>query len=897
MSLAHALSPLFDPSSVVMLVDADGAPAWVPGVADRLGRSACRSAVVRLSDFAQGPEPGFDCALIAVERGSVPLALERAIALRCRAAVVLADRVDAAQARRWSEIARAAGLRLLGPGTMGFVRPALALDASRMGLVPGEGNVALVSQSGTLGSAILDWAAGGMIGFSLAVSLGAEVDVDLAQVLDFLANDGRTKSVVVYLEAVRNARSFMSALRALATVKPVIVLKGHRDDGSRRRALTHSGAICGSDAIYSAALRRAGAVQIRLMTQMITAARILASQRWPVGKRIAVLSNGNGPAVLAEDMAKLNAIELPPLGEATSRALRERFPGRPVDNPMDLGVDAEPRDFAYALAALAGDDGCDGVLVMFAPHAGVDGRAITEAVLDAASGLHKQVFACWLGDTTVRPLRELLDGAGIPVFRTPEAAVDAYASVVAFQQNQRLLQQTPRALSGLEPPDLDGARMLIEGVVAERREVLTEMESKALLGAFHIPVTRTVIARSPAEAIVIAEQMGFPLVMKISSPDVVRKSDVGGVTLDVRNASEVRARYAEIIAAVRRAQPQARIDGVTLQAMRGGANGRELYVGVFRDPLFGPVIAFGAGGTRLEVVRDTTLALPPLNRFLARMMIERTRVSEALHEFRGMPGIEFEELERLIVRVSAMVCELPSIVEMDINPVIADERGVIAVDARVVVDSSAGPRGDRYGHMAILPYPDHLTQVSSAPDGHVYTIRAIRPEDADLLQSFVRNMSEESRYFRFISALSELTPRMLVRYTQIDYDRELALVAVSGEGDAPLDAVRAAAGTDAGPAGGDEGERIVGVVRYLLNPDGETCEFAIAIADDWQGRQLGSTLMRAIVDAARAKGLRRIEGYVLANNARMLALMSFLGFEISTWSEDPSLRLAAMALR
>jgi acetyltransferase len=426
--------------------------------------------------------------------------------------------------------------------------------------------------------------------------------------------------------------------------------------------------------------------------------------------------------------------------------------------------------------------------------------------------------------------------------------------------------------------------MLIESVLSERRQVLTEMESKALLGAFHVPVTRTVIARSPTEAIVVAEQIGFPIAMKISSVDVTHKSDVGGVVLNVRNAAEVRAQYNEILASVRRARPEARIDGVTLQAMRRAKFGREVYVGVFRDPLFGPVIAFGAGGNRIEVVRDTTLEFPPLNRFLARRMIERTRVAESLGEFRGAPPIDFEQLETLLVRVSEMVCELPWIAEMDVNPVIADQDGVVAVDARIVVDPAIGASPKRYAHLAILPYPADLVQVRSSPDGQFYTIRPIQPEDADRLQAFVRSMSDESRYFRFISTLAELTPKMLVRYTQVDYDRELALVAVVG----PETAL-------AGSAEPQE-ERIVGVVRYLLNPDRDTCEFAVAIADDWQGKRLGSTLMRAIVEAARAKGLKRIEGYVLAANAKMLGLMSYLGFSIQTDREDPTMKIVSMSL-
>lgn len=880
----HYLASLFDPWSVVLILEGDTPPGWAATMAADLPRAKCPSAVYRLSDGDALPQPGFELALLAVDNRAVAAALDAAAAMHCKAAVVMTDHSDTEDARRWADQAQRAGMRLLGPGTMGFVRPALGLDVGRMGPLPAEGNVALVSQSGVLCGAILDWAAGTMIGFSLVVSLGAEADIDVAQVFDFLANDARTKSVVVYLEAVRKSRSFMSALRALAVVKPVVVLKGHRDDTSRRRALTHSGAICGSDAIYSAALRRAGAVQVRLFTQLFTSAKILASHTWPLGKRLAVVSNGNGPAVLAADMAMWNAIRLPELAPATLSALKASLPRVEAENPLNLGISATPDNFAQALAAISADPGCDGVLVMLAAYDGVEATAITDAVITASKKTRKQIFACWMGDATVRPLRKMLDDAGIPVFSTPESSVDAYSTIATFHQNQQLLQQTPRPLSGLEPPDLDGARMLIEGVVAERRQVLTEMESKALLGAFHIPVTRTVVARSPAEAIVVAEQTGFPVAMKVSAFDIMHKSDVGGVVLNVRNAIEVRSQYAEILAAVRRAQPGARIDGVTLQAMRTSRFGRELYVGVFRDPLFGPVIAFGSGGTRIEIVRDTTLEFAPLNRFLARRMIERTRVAEALGDFRGAPAVDFEKIEVLLVRVSEMVCELPWIAEMDVNPVIADESGIIAVDARVVVDPTMGHHPVRYAHLAIMPYPTHLTQVRTSPDGQFYTIRAIQHEDADRLQAFMRSLSDETRYFRFISMLAELPPKMLVRYTNVDYDRELALVAVVG-GEGALDALG---------EGGDE--KIIGVVRYLLNPDGDSCEFAVAIADDWQGKRLGSTLMRAIIEAARAKGLRRIEGFVLGSNARMLGLMSYLGFRIATDPDDPSMKNVTMTL-
>ena len=880
----HFLTPLFDPSSAVLIVENDSPPEWTAslGFGTRPG-SPC-TARYRLSDGDDMPPAGFDLAMIAVDTARVPQALACAARLRARSAVLITDPSDTRDAPRWADIATQAGIRLLGPGTMGFVRPVLGLNAGRLGALPDEGNVALVSQSGVLNGAILDWAAGTSMGFSLAVSLGAEADVDMAQVLDYLASDARTKSVIVYLEAVRESRAFMSALKALSVIKPVIVLKGNRNDNPRHQSLTHSGAICGSDAVYSAALRRAGAVQVRLFTQLFTAARILASNTWSLGKRLAVIGNGNGPGVLAADMALWNRIRLPGLSGVSAQAIGERLPGVEPGNPMNLGVGAGPQQYAAAIEVIAKDPGYDCLLVLLAAYNGLDIEGITRAVVEAAKATRKPVFACWMGERTMTPHRALLDEAGIPVYGTPEQAVDAYSTVATFYGNQQLLLQTPQSLSDLEAPDLEGARMLIESAIAERRQVLSEMESKALLGAFHVPVTRTVIARSPTEAIVIAEQMGFPLAMKISSIDVTHKSDVGGVVLNVRNASEVRAQYAEILAAVRRAQPDARVDGVTLQKMRTSKFARELYVGVSRDPRFGPVIAFGSGGTRIEVVRDTTLELPPLNRFLARRMIERTRVAETLGEFRGAPAIDFEQLEALLVRVSEMVCELPWIVEMDINPVIADENGVIAVDARVVVDPSPGSHPARHAHMAIMPYPSQFTQVKSAPDGQFYTIRAIQAEDGHRLQAFMKALSEESRYFRFISTLSELPPKMLMRYTQIDYDREMALVAVVG----PENVVGV---TDEPPV-----ERFVGVVRYLRNPDRESCEFAVAIADDWQGRRLGSTLMRAIIDAARVKGLKRIEGYVLGSNSRMLGLMRHLGFRVETDHDDPAMKNVWMAL-
>ena len=901
----HKLAPLFDPRAALLIVaheDASRDPPWAGGL-----REAFRPAKpgrVRLEIAALSPpqaasaagDAPFDLAVIATPFTESVRALELAASRGARAAVFL-DRCQD-DALRSQLLGRAAALRVrvLGPGAMGLMRPPLGLNASRFGPLPAAGNVALVTQSGVVGSAILDWTGDTPTGFSAVVSLGAEADVDLAQVLDFLASDGQTKAVALYLEAVHDARGFMSALRALATIKPVVVLKAGRDASTRGVVRTHSGALVVADAVYVAAMRRAGAVQVRLFTQLFTAVRYLSARNWPIGKRLGIISNGHGPALLAADQAAMQGIQLLQYSEASLAKLAElgvSGAGAEALNPLNLGIDAGPDDYANAIEALAADANSDALLALLTPAPGVDAEGIADRIAALARNIPKPLFACWLGDRSVNRLRPRLVAAGVPVYRTPEAAVDAFSTVATFYQNQLLLLQAPRPMSDLDSPDVEGARSIVEDVLAEGREVMTEIESKALLGAFNIGVTQTVLARSASEAVMLAEQIGFPVVMKIASHDVSRKSDYGGVALNVRNASEVRLQFTAIVASVRESLPEARIEGVSLQPMVRGRSGRELYVGVFRNRLFGPVVAFGAGGTRVELLRDTTLEFPPLNDFLARSMIGRTRVAASLEAFRGTPAIDDEALVRVLVRVSEMICELPQLAEMDINPLICDENGAIAVDARIVLDPSPPPlqTGARYGHMAIMPYPAHMSREARMRDGRAYLIRPIQGEDADRLQRFTRGLSPQSRYFRFISALNELTPRMLIRYTQIDYDRELALVAVlpyepALEGDA------ASITHDPG-----EGERLIGVARYLLNVDRDTCEFAVAIADEYQGQGVATTLMRALIEVARQRGLQRMDGYVLAGNTPMLRLMRSLGFSIARDPDDESMKIVSLMLQ
>lgn len=888
----HYLTPLFSPASIVVLTggaapQTAAARALHAALKDQPFAGTLTfldvNATGTLSDLAHARA---DLAIIAMPPDEVLTALAAAGRIRCRAALVISSGIDAATASEMHDQARRDGLLMLGPNGLGFQRPGLRLNASIAGALPATGSLALVSQSGALTSAILDWASSNRVGFSTVVSLGPTPCVDLAQVLDFLAADTQTHSIVVYLEGISHARRFMSALRAAANAKPVVVLKAGRKPAGNAAALTHSGAIVGNDDAFDAALRRAGAVRVRSFVQLFSAAKCLASRYRAVGPRLAIVTNGGGPGVMAADWVCEIGLQLGRLSAAEAEALRPLLaPGATLSDLIDLAEDATPGQFEAAVGAAVQSTQIDGVLAIYSPKTGTDSAAIARALVAVKARSEKPLLSCWMGDASVGEGRRLLNDAAIPTFRTPESAVGAFGNIAAYHRNQQLLQQTPPPLSDLAQPDVEGARMLIESVLAERRCVLTEMESKALLAAFHIPVTKTLLARSVHEAVLIATQLGYPVALKIDSPDISHKSDVHGVVLNVVNAVGVRDTYNEMLRSVSRLLPDARINGVTIQKMSGQERGREVCIGLVTDDPFGPVITFGAGGTMVELIDDHAMELPPLNQFLARRLIERSRVAETLGTWRGASAVDMESLEQVLLRVSEMVCELPQLREMDINPIIVDDSGALAVDARIVIcqaPESTDTAHHRYHHLAILPYPSNHEQQWPLRGGGEYTVRPIQPDDATMLQAFVRELSPESRYFRFISTIQELPATLLSRFTLIDYDREMALVAT----------VRTPPTDSDGPAV----ERIVGVSRYITNPDRSSCEFSLVVADDFKGKGLGSRLMQSIMHFAREQGLTEIEGLVLARNAGMLKLMKGLGFGIKPFADDPDFKWVSKAL-
>ncbi len=817
-------------------------------------------------------------AILATRPASMPEIVTQCARAGVRNVVIIRNFAEAGEAgpalwRKTQEIARHHDIRILGPDCLGIVRPASRFHAAFVRTPVAAGNLALVSQSGSMCAALLDWAAAKQIGFSCVAALGEGADIDLGEILDFLVSDNRTHHILLYVENIANARHFLSALRSAARIKPIILLKA----GRRGASTGVDAADDNSDAAFDAAVRRAGIVRVRDVGQLFHAAKALAAKFCPLGRRLAIVANGRGPAIMAADHAAERGIVLAPLAPATLKALHGILPPTwSQGNPVDIVGDATPARYRETILAVAQDENVDSLLVILAPQALSRPLEIAEAVKAVAKEIAKPITACWMGEAQVAEARRRLEEAGIPAFAMPETAVDLHCHISAYYHNQKLLLQTPATVSPYSRQEAEGARLLIDAILQEPRKTLSEMESKAVLRAFGIPVAQTVVARTPTEALLLAEQIGFPVAMKIDSPDIARKTEAGGVRLNIVGAPAVRSAYLDIQQTIRHKFPQARINGVSIEPYISRPNGRELRIVVTHDAIFGPVIGFGSGGQAVEIFRDRAVALPPLNRFLAHDLIASTRAAELLGEFRGMPAIHLAALENVLLKVSEMVCELPWLRELDLDPLLVDENGAIAIDARIVIDAVA-PDAEQYAHMAIHPYPAHLVEEWVQADGQVVTLRPIRPEDAELEQDFIKQLSEETRYYRFMDTLRELTQTMLVRFTQIDYDREMALVAT---------------------VPGEKGkERLIGVSRYIANPDGETVEFALVVADEWQKHGIGRKLMNFLIDIARRKGYRNMMGEVLTLNTKMFRLTNNLGFTIHPHPDDAGVKRVIRSLQ
>jgi len=825
-------------------------------------------------------EAPVDLAVIVTPAAAVPGILEECGTQGIRAAVVLSagfrEVGESGKALEAAALkaARQHSIRFIGPNCLGVMRPDIGLNATFSQSMASPGRIALVSQSGAMCTALLDWASPRKVGFSCVISSGNAADADFGELLDYLVMDPDTHAIMLYVEGIRDSRRFMSALRAASRVKPVVVMKAGRYAEGRDAAVSHTGALVGADDVFDAALRRAGAVRVSNYSSFFAIAETLHTGVRTAGPRLAIVTNGGGPGVMAADFLLDRRLPLANLSAATTTKLDAVLrPAWSHSNPVDVLGDATTDQYAAAVSACLDDAGVDSVLAIAVPQALTNPSEIAQAIVELQHVTHKPVFTCWMGDASTRTSRDLFREHGIPTYSTPEAAVEAFAAAAAHRAGQELLLEVPEPLSPSAEPDREGAKLIMRNALAQGRTVLDIVESKALLSAFGIPVARSIPAHDAAEALAIAEEIGFPVAMKIHSPDVTHKTDVDGVRLGILNGRDVQAAWQDLVESVQRQRPQARISGVLIEPMYHARNGRELMLGVVDDEVFGPVISVGLGGTMVEVLRDRAIGLPPLNRLLARRMIDDTRAARLLEEFRGKPAASRRALEEAILRLSDMVCELPWLKELDVNPFVVDDQRAVALDARIVVQP-INPAAREYAHMPIHPYPSNLAGEHSLIDGTRMTIRPIRPEDARLEREFVDGLSDRSRYLRFMSVMKSITPQMVSRFTQIDYDREMALIAlVSSEGR----------------------DRQIAVARYVTNPDARTCEFAIVVADDWHNRGIATELLRRLIDVARNRGLDRMDGVVLRENRGMIALAKELGFDQENCADDP--QVVVMSLR
>jgi acetyltransferase len=811
-----------------------------------------------------------DLAVIATPFAGVARLIDELGQKGCRAAVVISAGPGGTQEAAWRQsllnAARPYLIRLLGPNCVGALVPAIGLNAGFAHMSPRAGHIAFLAQSGAVVTSVIDWAVAREVGFSCLLSMGEMADIDFADVIDYLAADQATTSVLLYIETIGNARKFMSAARLAARGKPVIAIKAGRHAGSAQAVVSHTGALAGADAVYDAAFRQAGVLRVYNLEELFSAARTLASAPPVEGNRLAILTNGGGLGILAADALIDRGGQLAKLSSPTLAKLDAVLP--PMwshGNPVDIIGDASAERYGAALDILLEDPASNAVLVLNCPTAVVDCLAVAQAVLNGPHRRKRALLTSWVGEATAARARGLFSANNVPTYDTPESAVTGFMQLADWHRSRIYLMQTPPSVAQGFQAETAAATRVIEGALGEGRQILTSPESRAVFAAYGIRFPELRIARDAAEAAVAAAELGGSVAVKILSPDITHKSDVGGVVLNLRTPETVRHATATMLENVRRIRPQARLDGVMVEAM-AERNGRfELIIGVIDDAQFGPVMLFGEGGVAVEQLSDRSLALPPLNLLLARDMIERTRIYRLLRGYRDRPPADLDAIALSLVKLSQLICEQSGIAEAEINPVLAGADGVLALDARIVVRRSA--KGD--SRLAIRPYPAELESQVTLHDGRRCCLRPIRPEDEPALHRQFSRLSPHTIRMRFFSPVKEFSHAQAAQLTQIDYDREMAFILV-----------------DQGPA---ELAEIHGVVRLSADPDGERGEFAIVIEDRLTNQGLGTLLMRRMLEYAASRGIGEVYGFVLTENESMLDLCRNLGFRIQTKLDSPGI--------
>lgn len=760
------------------------------------------------------------------------------------------------------EAGRFEDLRIIGPNCVGIVVPGMSLNASFAAGMPKPGRIAFFSQSGALCTSVLDWALDENVGFSCFVSVGNTLDVDFADLIDYVSDDPETDAVILYVESIGDARKFMSAARAFTRTKPIVVYKAGRFDESAAAAASHTGAMAGADDVYEAAFERAGIVRVTEMADMFDCASLLARERPPSGDRLGIVTNAGGLGVMATDALMGRKGVLATLGERTMESLNAILP--PCwshANPIDVIGDAPAERIAGAAELALGDPSVDALLVILCPQAITDPTRTAHAVAEVAGRAHKPVLTAWVGGRLMKPGRRVLSEAGVPSYETAEQAVDAFMHLIAYARNIEVLYETPRQVPLGTPPDRGRIRGILREGADAGGEAIAEHRSKEIVETYGIPTARAEACASADDAVRTAERVGYPVVMKIHSPQITHKTDVGGIALDLPDEASVRAAFDRIVNRAREACPEATIDGVTIQPMVRMRDSVELIVGAKRDPTFGSAILVGMGGVTAEMMGDRAVGLPPLNERLARRMLESLSSWPLLTGFRGRAPVDVDALVEVLIRFSYLIADHPEISEIDLNPLVVSPEGVVALDARIIPDRAALERTPSpYSHLAIRPYPAEYERRIDLPDGTPVLLRPIRPEDEPAWHEMLSRCSPESLRMRFLSTFKRTTHKMAARYCFVDYDREMAIVAEVEE----------------------EGEKkLVGVGRLVTERDAKSAEYAVLVIDSWQGRHLGTMLTEYCIGIAMERGIRRVVGVTTPQNARMIEVFRRLGFHLS----------------
>jgi acetyltransferase len=812
-------------------------------------------------NIGEVPSP-VDLAVITTRAATIPNLVSECVAAGVKGAVIISPGLkesgDEKIRLEQAIMARRGEMRIIGPNSLGIMIPDLQLNAMFARKLALKGNVAFISQSAALCTSVLDWSIRQKVGFSVFLSTGSMLDIGWRDLIDYLANDFHTSSILIYMESLGDARSFLSAAREMALRKPIIVIKAGSTEAAANAVASHTGALTGDDTIIDSAFRRVGVLRVKTIEDLFCMAEVLSKQPRPKGPRLAILTNAGGPGVLATDILVAEGGEVAQLSLESVKQLNAVLPGHwGRHNPVNVLCDAGPDQFIKAIEVLTGDSNVDGVLAIVTPQMLTDPTAIAKALETFNNVSEKPILACWMGASDVAEGEAILNASGIPTFQFPDAAARTFCYMWRYSDNLRALYETP-GFSGNWSCNLGRARgkKIIEELHASDRTLLTEVESKEVLEAYGIPTVETVIARSEEEAVQAAKKLGAPLVLKLYSQIITHKTEAGGVELNLHSETQVRRAYRRIEEAVRD-KPGAFL-GVTVEPMVQ-SEGYELIIGSHVDPQFGPVLLFGAGGQLVEFMRDYVLGLPPLNATLARRLMERTRIYNALRR----TSVDLVQLESILVEFSLLVAEQRWIKEIDVNPLVISDGQIVALDARIILHESARAEED-LPRLAIRPYPEEYVSSWNSKDGTPLTLRPIRPEDEPLMVKFHSKLSEETVYFRYFG-LPRLHQRVaherLTRICFNDYDREIALVAIRQDPTTKED-------------------EIIGVGRLTKAHGLNQAEFAIVIVDDFQGLGLGTKLLSRLVEIGRHEGIERIYGNILPENYVMQRVAKKVGFQV-----------------